>query len=302
MLPGVSLFLDIDDLDQAGGLRALEDVIGQSHALLIMLTDGYFSSKNCRREVRAALRRGLPLILVHDTDPSHGGLPLEALRMQCPQSKRDEIFSSPIIEWHRMKEFQLVSLRLIGEHLIRPLLPLSSRLRGTYGDALDTEPGVLYVSGELSLQRLLVPAVISFSRHNLGVEELISELHAAGEQAASAADSEECFLLLLDGRTQLTAGSAVEADVLAALDSSQKVVVAYDPSVPFRDCIALTSDDLLGRGIFDELAVPLHQSEHREVSLRLIALKLQPPQTSKLSSCVAACRKAIGLRAVPTVP
>ena len=38
---------DVDDLDEAGGIGALEQIVGTCNMLLVVMTDGYFHSKNC---------------------------------------------------------------------------------------------------------------------------------------------------------------------------------------------------------------------------------------------------------------
>jgi hypothetical protein len=87
MMPGLRLFLDVDDLEEAGGIGALEDIVGQCSTLLVFLSDGCeacnvsnlvprtcsccacgtpppafarvadFSSTNCLRELRTAVTK-----------------------------------------------------------------------------------------------------------------------------------------------------------------------------------------------------------------------------------------------------
>ena len=45
----------------------LEEIVeARCGALLVVVTDGYFRSKNCLRELGAALHAKKPLILVHE--------------------------------------------------------------------------------------------------------------------------------------------------------------------------------------------------------------------------------------------
>ncbi|EOD23484.1 hypothetical protein EMIHUDRAFT_239574 [Emiliania huxleyi CCMP1516] len=138
LLPGASIFLDVDDLLSADNLEASAyDLpassnaahIAESTVVLVFLSAGYFKSRNCLRELRAALKEEKPLLLVHESNPSKGGAPLEQLQQECPLELRDAVFGPPppdqrlsgdhgamrIVPWHRLNRFQLESLRLIAE-------------------------------------------------------------------------------------------------------------------------------------------------------------------------------------------
>lgn len=130
LLPGVRIFLDIDDLDS---IEALERHVGESAAMLLFLGSyKYFTSDNCKREVAAAQLHGLPLILAHDADATKNGWPLVMLKAACPRVQRQYVFYErassadtangdprPVIPWHRTRDHQIVSLKLIAEHLLR---------------------------------------------------------------------------------------------------------------------------------------------------------------------------------------
>ena len=62
----MKVFLDVEDLTDIG---ALEHYIKQSKGILIILSQGYFGSRNCLREARAAAASDKPLTLVHEADP-----------------------------------------------------------------------------------------------------------------------------------------------------------------------------------------------------------------------------------------
>ena len=105
LLPGVQVFLDVDDLEEIG---ALEEYIKRSQAILFFLSKGYFRSKNCLREVRSALQLKKPIILVQEADPGKGGGLLEELRADSPADLQPAIFDVgwPLVVWHRIVEFQ----------------------------------------------------------------------------------------------------------------------------------------------------------------------------------------------------
>ena len=59
-----------------------------------------------------------PTALVHD--PVRGGASLESIKTEeCPDDLRRSIFQGQeVITWHRIKDFQLVSLKLLAEKLL----------------------------------------------------------------------------------------------------------------------------------------------------------------------------------------
>jgi len=120
LLPGVRVFLDVDDLQDIG---ALEEYIGDSQVVQFFCSKGYFKSRNCLREVRTTLANKQRFCLVHDGDKAL--LSLEAIRdTECPDDLRSPVFQDAdgndrdVIKWHRVSDFQVVSLKLIVEQLL----------------------------------------------------------------------------------------------------------------------------------------------------------------------------------------
>ena len=119
LLPGVKVFLDVDDLDSIDQLEALVEA---SAAVLILLgSDHYFRSPNCMRELAAATRLSYPPICVHDSDAAKKGQPLATLRAACPEEHRRFVFGNEVISWHRVKEYQQVALAQVAERLLSAL-------------------------------------------------------------------------------------------------------------------------------------------------------------------------------------
>ena len=101
----------------------------ESESVLIFLSDGYFLSRNCLREVQQAKRDNKDIILVHETDPSKGGAPLNELKASCPQELQPFVFSidgvkRPVIPWLRLPAFQDTSLVTIAEQVYRMSMEL----------------------------------------------------------------------------------------------------------------------------------------------------------------------------------
>lgn len=138
MCPGISVFLDVDDLEDIGALEAYVDATA---TMMLFLSKSYFLSRNCLREVDATVTKQKHTVLVHEGDETHGGLTLEAVKLECPERLRAAVFSPANgmpIDWHRIHDFQVLSLRLLAE----------GTLRGTPHYA--TRNTRFYVSTELS--------------------------------------------------------------------------------------------------------------------------------------------------------
>ena len=98
-MPGVSIFLDVDDLES---IDALEEYIDGSQVIMIFVSQGYFLSKNCLREARAAAAKAKPLSLVYD--PVRGGATLQNIQeKECPDELQTIFDGRKVIEWHRIK-------------------------------------------------------------------------------------------------------------------------------------------------------------------------------------------------------
>jgi hypothetical protein len=157
LLPSVRAFLDIDDLVEIG---ELEQYIRDSACILIFLSKGYFCSRNCLREVRATSEQQKPISLVHEADPAKGGLPLDKSKLECPAELRSIFLADAagqqgqaapdreVITWLRVKDFQMLSLRLICSSILHasPYYQDEAHHRG--------ELVGLYVPGDILSQRL----------------------------------------------------------------------------------------------------------------------------------------------------
>ena len=73
MMPYLEVFLDVDDLEEIGDL---EGYIDRTTTILVYCSAGYFTSRNCMREITSATRMGKPMIALIDQDMSRGGLPM----------------------------------------------------------------------------------------------------------------------------------------------------------------------------------------------------------------------------------
>ena len=180
LLPAVSIFLDVDDLES---IDALEEYVRKSQVMMLFCSKGYFQSTNCLREVRATMETNKKFCLVHD--PTKGGAPLEVVKEECPEEMRGPIFEGhSIITWHRIKDFQMTGLKLLAEELLLGCPEYSKR---------SSLP--LYVPGELTSQRWVCRPTITVyvSDSNRGAanamvlvrSELALSLHRLQKQRSS---------------------------------------------------------------------------------------------------------------------
>ena len=141
MLPGIEVFLDVDDLHDIG---ALEQYVSESAVVLIFLSRGYFGSRNCMREVRAMCEMHKPVILLHEADESKGGLPFQQAVDECPSEYRPCLFDGRAsIPWTRIKEFQRFTLLLVAERGFseKALLSVAAGARTPVKSKVPERPG-----------------------------------------------------------------------------------------------------------------------------------------------------------------
>eukprot|EP00966_Prymnesium_polylepis_P203035 4703906-Prymnesium_polylepis.2 len=84
MLPGIRIFLDVDDLEE---ISDLEGYVRRSEVVLVYMSADYFHSKNCMRELTCAFTQGKPLLAVEDCELDRGGLSLRAVREQLIEAE-----------------------------------------------------------------------------------------------------------------------------------------------------------------------------------------------------------------------
>ena len=220
LLPGVHVFLDVDDLEDIG---ELEGYVRRSQVIMIFVSKGYFVSVNCLREARCAVAEAKPLALVHD--PVRGGAALDFIRdEECPDELRSAVFDGrDVIEWHRIKDFQMVSLKLLAEQLLlgcphlveqhaigpRPAPAAAApnaNAASTGKDGLDGKARGAEASARLSLPLCIPGELTSFvwhfwtpltvfaSPHNPGAREVLVSLRdglfANNQRHAALATSE----------------------------------------------------------------------------------------------------------------
>jgi hypothetical protein len=61
------VWLDVDELQD---ISKLEESVAESAVFILYYSGGYFRSKNCRREIYAAVQLDKPIILLYEGDES----------------------------------------------------------------------------------------------------------------------------------------------------------------------------------------------------------------------------------------
>ena len=259
MLPGVAVFLDVEDLKEGRGAESID----LSATVLVYCSEGYFASVNCMRELLRAVLLHKPIITLLEPEKRHGGLTLNQIKQQLLQADEpfvhevtsvshankyafwrldrevaewgfempsgqqlfDALCAIEPIEWNRIGAFQDVTMRLVAERL----LPEAAR-------------AATYLRGELSrldlvLQRPLPGRFhVYCSPNNAGAAALLHEMHEAlGMQAVVSANPDELpscgrMLLYLNGLTW-TSGAmsdALAADVVKAMDARVPLLIAHE--------------------------------------------------------------------------
>jgi hypothetical protein len=119
VLPEIKIFLDVEALDD---LHELDELVRGSRTVLVFLTQGCLRRHFVRLEVNAAAKFGVPTILVQETDPRHGSVPMLEHRNDCPAGRaREHLFGEQahkVILWYRTLHYKFTGIRQIVQQLL----------------------------------------------------------------------------------------------------------------------------------------------------------------------------------------
>ena len=228
LLPDASIFLDVDDLES---IDELEVYVDATAVIMIFLSGGYFKSGNCLREARCTLEKKKPIVLMHDPN----GAALETIKAdECPEDMLGPIFKHrdawrEVIEWHRIKDFQIISLKLLAHQLLIGCPSdkgTRNRHLGTDTDRQRHEDSRgIFLPGEISRIKLAFPApvLLFVSTNNPGASETAALLQEGmvGLSVTSVTPTRWRRGYLAKGIGQLFgSGSKLLTDLVGARDSS----------------------------------------------------------------------------------
>ena len=300
LLPRVSIFLDVDDLES---IDALETYVQASQALLVLLgSTKYFGSANCLRELAEARRLSLPLVRVHDADTAKKGGPLSSLRAMATRrlERRDteHLFDdAAVIPWPRTYDYQVVSLAAMGEQL----------LRASPAYASDDQPVALEAKGAMAWSQptFAQPVAVYASPSNPAAADAVravTEL-AASETVSVVRSLDEATHWLLfvspecfDGEQ----GRQLAAEVQAALAARRPPVLVWSPESceDFKLIMEATPQALKDARLYGALAIEWREGALQRTSVRLVAKALGARSERGSGSCAAARRCAKSVAAV----
>jgi len=298
LLPDVSIFLDIDDLES---IDKLEEYIEGSQVIMIFVSKGYFKSNNCLREVRCAVAKKKPLTLVHDTATYLQSFsPLGIIKNEeCPDDLRPIFDCKEVIEWHRIKDFQLVGLKLLAEEVLLGCPNIYNRLLAS--GRLTSSPqhplyNDIFVPGELTNQKLgfIRPVSLYSSSSNPGAsmaaEVIVSAIEGLGLSAKPPPEATH-FLLYLAHETWVgEAGERLAEEVRQMMSLSLPIVMLHENDMANGGCefsrfFETTPSHLIHDGLYNALALAYYPGHCRLTSLYLVAKALgaKPLRASKFN-------------------
>jgi hypothetical protein len=303
MLPGLVTFLDVDDLED---ISLLEKYVEFTQCMLVLLTKGYFYSRNCLRELNSIFTLRKPFLSVHEADSGRGGGPLSVMRADAEASRSEvapALFSETalIVTWHRVSEYQLLSLKIIAEKVVHTM-PSYIQLK---------QPPGLFIADELLRQTYVfrTPVIVYVSRSNPGAAAMADELLQKYEEgmfmtekrpevmASPPSDvivtpqsvvvetrpfSEDAgipthMLLYLNKHTFVgPEGQVLAHEVRQAREHKLPIVMVHETDefndgCEFENFFRSTPEDLVSDGLYSAIATALHREPHRQVSFVLIS-------------------------------
>jgi len=305
LLPGVRIWLDVDNLTQ---MDQLETSVKASSVFLLFYSKGYFRSKNCRREIYAAVQLKKPIYILYEGD----GFSIEDMKFECRkfcisgQNIAGEIFSNEPIQWlgGGGSSFAIEAVKLVSNRILSHL-PHYIRVPGQLAQGLT-------VAGELGPVEFASPVDILVCANNVGARRVAEEAKAllpnqfklinildaaclADEDfkdniEETSKDEKKRFLLLyLDEDVFLDADEEVYETVRMALKMNITVVNVHEQDPSLGACLfelffTQTPEELIEPpySLYKDIAVPLYPlPEYRRVSLRQLLICFGAHQSGK---------------------
>jgi hypothetical protein len=175
LLPQLQVWLDVDLLDDAS---KLEVYVESTLVFFLFYSTGYFESKNCRREIYAAIEMDKPIIVVYNGNESVLGTMRNEIKSHCNSTNVEKILQRLLgdsespnnipIQWLDEGSFSVAAMKEIY-HRIFTHLPYYIQ----YPQQLNKG---IKVPGELGLFSLQGEINILIHEGNQGCRELVHEI------------------------------------------------------------------------------------------------------------------------------
>merc|ERR1719491_1479316 len=217
-LPGVRIWLDVDELTN---VDQLEESVNSCVVMIIFYTKGYFRSKNCRREVYAAVTADKPIYLIYESDICD----VEEMREECykycnkGENILEKLFANTPIPWlgNGGSSFAIESIKLVSIAILSNL-PFYKRIPG------QLEKGVK-IAGECSQLKLPSPVDVLVCEDNVGA-------HRIADEAKTHLPENDDSLNICDARLVLDEASK---DYSLLLQGNTKYLLLYLDEDVFLD-------------------------------------------------------------------
>lgn len=257
-----------------------------------------FFSRNCLRELDSTFSQSKPFLVVHEADEERGGQSLEVLQADCFSCRPELIvlFKEDPITWHRVADFQLLSLKMMSEFILHATPAFKS----------SKNPPRLYQRGEVLRKHLVLrnETVVYVSASNPGVLDIafdlmnrfgvlglkISRQKPVEFRESDDNEDSEGSLIGVKGATHMllylctetflgSAGDVLAQEVREARRLGLPIVMVHecDPKrngCPFSLFFRTTPEDLIIGNLYGAIANAFHTEPHRQISMANVAKAL----------------------------
>jgi len=302
LMPGVRIWLDVDQLSN---IKELEKAIEGCVVVFIFYTAKYFRSKNCRREVYAAVSLGKPIYVIYSGDESL----IDEMRDECRKYCKDgediikSILAKDPIHWlgGSNAHFAIESVKVLSQCILSHL-PFYQRVPGQlekglsiYGELgpvdIISSPCILFCAANSDARRIAEEARSSIEHgnliHILDVESVIADKFVNDDEEIE--QENKVLFLYLNEDIFLDDDGEVSLLVQKAIDYGIRVVCIHECDIrcggqDFDVFFSQTPQILISPPyqLFKNIAVPLYRLDmYRKVSLRKLLIQIGATETTK---------------------
>jgi len=292
-LQGVKVWLDVDNLED---MTKLEKSVNESAVFILFYTEGYFASRNCRREVYAAIKANKPFVTVYVNDATA----IEDMKKECeafcteaPGSDiiLESVFANDPVLWlgNSQKVFAIESIKLIVLSVLRhfPYYQKNAEqlVRGLkIGRGLDPvqirSPLVIYTCHANGRAKDIAEELQVGTKIDIQLRNARTLLTNDKPPNTDPYPQIEVLLLYLNINVFKDPYGEVSELVELSLKKGIHPVLVYEQDVREGKCefsllLKQTPAELHAYGLFNELAIPLYTiPEYRIVSMHLLLQKM----------------------------